>query len=61
MCSSDLDLPEGDLETLVHSIKERLFMLDDDTTVYPGHGPETAIGDEKLANPFVGKAARPIK
>jgi len=55
------DLPEGDLETLVHSIKERLFKLDDDTTVYPGHGPETAIGDEKLANPFVGKAARPIK
>lgn len=52
------DLPGGDLETLVHSIKERLFKLDDDTTVYPGHGPETTIGDEKLANPFVGRAAK---
>lgn len=52
------DLPGGDLKTLVLSIRERLFTLDDNTTVYPGHGPETTIGDEKLANPFVGKAAR---
>src|SRR3989441_1549750 len=52
------DLPGGDLKTLMHSIKERLFKLDDATTVYPGHGPETTIGDEKLANPFVGRAAR---
>ena len=52
------DLPGGDLKILVHSIRERLFKLDDDTIVYPGHGPETTIGDEKLANPFVGKAAR---
>jgi glyoxylase-like metal-dependent hydrolase (beta-lactamase superfamily II) len=52
------DLPGGDLKTLQHSIRDRLFKLDDDTIVYPGHGPETSIGDEKLANPFVGKAAR---
>ncbi len=52
------DLPGGDLKTLIHSIKDRLFRLGDNTTVYPGHGPETTIGDEKLANPFVGKAAR---
>jgi len=52
------DLPGGDLNTLIHSIREKLFKLDDDTTVYPGHGPETTIGDEKLANPFVGKIAR---
>jgi hydroxyacylglutathione hydrolase len=52
------DLPGGDLKTLIHSIQDRLFKLDDDTTVYPGHGPETTIGDEELANPFVGKAAR---
>jgi glyoxylase-like metal-dependent hydrolase (beta-lactamase superfamily II) len=52
------DLPGGDLKTLIHSIQEQLFRLDDDATVYPGHGPETTIGDEKLANPFVGKAAR---
>ena len=49
------DLPGGDLKTLTRSIRERLFKLDDNTTVYPGHGPETTIGDEKLANPFVGK------
>jgi len=52
------DLPGGDLKTLLRSIKDRLFKLDDDTIVYPGHGPETTIGDEKLANPFVGKAAK---
>jgi hydroxyacylglutathione hydrolase len=52
------DLPGGDLRTLIHSIKEKLFKLDDETTVYPGHGPETTIGDEKLTNPFVGKNAR---
>ncbi len=52
------DLPGGDLKILIHSIKDRLFKLGDNTTVYPGHGPETTIGDEKLANPFVGKAAR---
>ena len=52
------DLPGGDFETLVHSIKHRLFKLDDDTIVYPGHGPETSISDEKLANPFVGQIAR---
>jgi len=52
------DLPGGDLKILMHSIKDRIFKLDDDTIVYPGHGPETTIGDEKLANPFVGKAAK---
>ena len=55
---SRTDLPGGDLQTLVQSIKERLFKLGDETIVYPGHGPETTIGDEKLANPFVGKAGR---
>ncbi len=51
------DLPGGDYETLITSIKKKLFQLDDSTAVYPGHGPETTIGDEKLANPFVGKVA----
>jgi len=54
------DLPGGDLDTLVRSITERLFTLDDDTIVYPGHGPETSIGDEKLANPFVGQVTKRI-
>ena len=52
------DLPGGDLSTLVHSIRDRLFRLNDETVVYPGHGPKTTIGDEKMANPFVGRAAR---
>ena len=52
------DLPGGDFDTLVRSIAERLFSLGDDTIVYPGHGPETSIGDEKLANPFVGQVAK---
>ena len=52
------DTPGGDLETLLQSIKNKLFSLEDETIVYPGHGPETTIGDEKLANPFVGKSSR---
>ncbi len=55
------DLPGGDLDTLVRSITHRLFSLDDDTIVYPGHGPETSIGDEKLANPFVGQVSKRIQ
>ena len=54
------DLPGGDLDTLVRSITERLFTLDEGTIVYPGHGPETSIGDEKLANPFVGRVSKLI-
>jgi hydroxyacylglutathione hydrolase len=55
------DLPGGDLDTLIHSITARLLTLDDDTIVYPGHGPETSIGDEKLANPFVGRISKRIR
>src|SRR5712692_3243874 len=54
------DLPGGDFDTLIRSITERLFNLDDNTIVYPGHGPETRIGDEKLANPFVGRVSKQI-
>ena len=54
------NLPGGDFDTLVRSITERLFSLNDDTIVYPGHGPETSIGDEKLANPFVGRVSKRI-
>ena len=51
------DLPGGDLDTLIRSITDRLFSLADDTVVYPGHGPETSIGDEKMANPFVRRSS----
>jgi hydroxyacylglutathione hydrolase len=47
------DLPMGDYDTLVSSIKNKLYKLPESTTVYPGHGPETTIGIEKKSNPFV--------
>lgn len=46
------DLPGGSHEQLVNVIKEKLFVLPDETIVYPGHGPETTIGHEKKHNPF---------
>lgn len=47
------DLPGGDYETLVNSIRTQLFTLPDDVKVYPGHGPETTVGYEKAHNPFL--------
>lgn len=48
------DLPTGSGSTLIHSIKEKLLCLPDDTRVFPGHGGDTTIGDEKKYNPFLG-------
>lgn len=47
------DLPGGDYDTLIASIKQKLLTLPDDTRVYTGHGPETFIADEKRMNPFL--------
>jgi hydroxyacylglutathione hydrolase len=47
------DLPGGDTDTLLASIREKLYALPDDTVVYAGHGPATTIGEEKRSNPFV--------
>jgi len=47
------DLPQGDYDTLINGIKEKLFVLPDDVKVYPGHGPSTSIGFEKANNPFL--------
>lgn len=47
------DFPTGSMSALVRSVKERLFVLPDDTKVYPGHGEATTIGYEKENNPFV--------
>lgn len=47
------DLYKGDFDTLAQSIREKLYTLPDDTTVWPGHGPSTTIGFEKDQNGFV--------
>jgi glyoxylase-like metal-dependent hydrolase (beta-lactamase superfamily II) len=51
------DLPRGDLRTLVNSVKDKIWVLPDETTILPGHGPPTTIGFEKKANPFVSLEA----
>jgi hydroxyacylglutathione hydrolase len=48
------DFPGGDFGVLKASIQEKLFTLDEDVTVYPGHMGLTTIGQEKRTNPFVG-------
>ena len=47
------DLPGGDHETLISSIKNKLFPLGEDVVVYSGHGPSTTIGHEQKLNPFL--------
>lgn len=49
------DFPGGDYDLLVSSIRNKLFVLERDTRVFTGHGPETTIGREKRFNPFVGQ------
>lgn len=50
------DLPGGDLPTLLASIRRELLVLDDDTVVLSGHGPETTVGAERRSNPFLRDA-----
>lgn len=47
------DLPGGDYDTLIRSIRNVLFAFGDDAVVYPGHGPATTIGAERRTNPFL--------
>ena len=47
------DLPGGDHETLLKSIREQVYPLPGNTTVHPGHGPATDIAYERVNNPFV--------
>lgn len=47
------DLPGGDYDTLIASIRRELLSLPDDTIVYPGHGQSTTIGRERTSNPFL--------
>jgi glyoxylase-like metal-dependent hydrolase (beta-lactamase superfamily II) len=48
------DFPRGDFETLIRSIRERLWPLGEDVTFVPGHGPLSTFGEERRSNPFVG-------
>ncbi len=47
------DLATGSMSAIIHSVKDKLFLLPDETKVYPGHGDVTSIGHEKRYNPFV--------
>ena len=47
------DLPGGDHEVLLASIAKKFLSRDDDVVVLPGHGPQTTIGQERAANPFL--------
>lgn len=47
------DFPGGSLRQLMTSIKKKLLPLPDETVVYPGHGPDTTIGEEREQNPFL--------
>lgn len=47
------DLPGGDYDTLIDSITTRIMSLDDETPIYPGHGPATTVGRERNHNPFL--------
>ena len=49
------DLPGGDYQLLMRSIREVLLPLGDDTVIYPGHGPSTTLGQEKRWNPFLAE------
>lgn len=47
------DLPGGDYGSLINGIKNKILCLDEDTIVYPGHGPATTIKEEKVNNPYL--------
>ena len=47
------DLPGGNYNTLIDTIKNKILCLDDSTVVYCGHGPSTTVGKERINNPFL--------
>jgi hydroxyacylglutathione hydrolase len=51
------DFPGGDYDTLIRSIRGKLFPLGDDVQFLPGHGPPSTLGEERRSNPFVSDAA----
>ena len=55
------DLPGGSYEQLIESIETNILSLDDDFTVYSGHGPETTVGTERETNPFLTGVYSPAR
>jgi glyoxylase-like metal-dependent hydrolase (beta-lactamase superfamily II) len=53
------DLPGGDHQQMLASLRDKILVLDDATTVLPGHGPTTTIGQERATNPFLHGLAAP--
>ena len=53
------DLPGGDHEQILASLRDKILVLDDETVVLPGHGPRTTIGQERASNPFLHGLATP--
>lgn len=51
------DFPRGDFDTLIRSIREKLFPLGDEVQFLPGHGPTSTFGQERQTNPFVASKA----
>ncbi len=52
------DLPGGNFDTLMATLKKVFLPMSDDTVVYPGHGPETTVRQEKIMNPFLAPLVR---
>lgn len=55
------DLPGGDFDTLMESIRREVLTLPPETRLYPGHGPETTVGRERLTNPFLAQAGGVVR
>lgn len=55
------DLPGGSYEQLIESIESNILSLEDDFTVYSGHGPETTVGTERKTNPFLTGVYNPAR
>jgi hydroxyacylglutathione hydrolase len=53
------DLPGGDHQQMLASLRDKILVLDDETVVLPGHGPQTTIGRERASNPFLHGLAAP--
>ena len=47
------DLPGGDHDTLIQSIKDKILTLPDNTIIYSGHGPSTTVVEERMENPYL--------